>query len=291
MRRQGLGINIFTTLSNSWKLFTSSLRFFLKNKDLILLPVFSLLLMGVTLLLALVCYKNFSFNNISQHTFLFYLLSVFLFFVTLNVINTFFNAALIACATHRMQNKKDKLTHGLKHASQRLPQLLILAVINTTVGAIVNILENLHSRIADFIGSVFGFAWSASTYLVLPAMVVDNIAAFPAIKRGIRFFGRNFIRVLSIYGLFAIIFTIIADIITFAIYAFSSLALAQLSPAETFDMIILTAVFIATFWATASSVNAIAQSALYLRMIKQETLKDFDNTVLNKVYVNLNKTN
>jgi len=125
-------------------------------------------------------------NNVRHDEPLAYAALFALYFACTGII-IFFNAALVFCALQSFAGKEPSLRAGLATAAGRLPQILAWTLVATTVGVILNALQNfLKERLGIFaalLGGVGGVAWSAVTYFVVPVLVVDGVGPIEAVKR------------------------------------------------------------------------------------------------------------
>jgi len=106
--------------------------------------------------------------------FLFYLLNYF--------IVVFFNAAIIACATMRMQGGNPTVSDGFRAASARLPVIAGWAVVSATVGLILRLIEDRSEKIGQFVAGLLGAGWTLVSFLVVPILVIENKNPFAALK-------------------------------------------------------------------------------------------------------------
>jgi hypothetical protein len=106
--------------------------------------------------------------------FLFYLLNYF--------IVVFFNAAIIACATMRMQGGSPTVGDGFRAAAARLPVIAGWAVVSATVGLILRMIEDRSEKIGQFVAGILGAGWTLVSFLVVPILVVENKNPFAALK-------------------------------------------------------------------------------------------------------------
>ena len=111
--------------------------------------------------------------------FVFYLINMF--------IMIFFNAALVFCTLEAFAGKTPSLTAGLAATWRRLPQILAWTFVASTVGVILNILENMLERTLGFLGSLLGgtveIGWTVATYFVVPVIVIEGVGPIEAVKR------------------------------------------------------------------------------------------------------------
>ena len=99
-------------------------------------------------------------------------------------ITIFFNSALVAAALERLRGGEADVSMGLNHATKRLPAIFGWALIAATVGLILSILRD---RTDNFLGrillSFIGGAWAVTTFFVVPVLVAEDLGPIEAIKR------------------------------------------------------------------------------------------------------------
>jgi hypothetical protein len=112
---------------------------------------------------------------------------LFAFYFAATFIIVFFNAALIFCAMQCFAGHEPSLRAGLATAAGRLPQILAWTLLATTVGLVLNALENFLKDKLGFVGALLGglgeAAWGVVTYFVVPVVVVDGVGPIEAVKR------------------------------------------------------------------------------------------------------------
>ncbi|ACY16832.1 DUF6159 family protein [Haliangium ochraceum] len=110
-------------------------------------------------------------------------LVLFAFYVATYFVVIFFNTALIECAIIRFRGGDPTVSDGLRGAASRLPQIFGWAVVAATVGMILRALEERAGFIGRIVIGMLGLAWSASTFFVVPVIVMERTGPVDAIKR------------------------------------------------------------------------------------------------------------
>lgn len=108
---------------------------------------------------------------------------LFAFYVALYFVIIFFNTAVVECAVIRFRGGDPTVADGLKGASSRLPQIFGWAMVSATVGMILRALEERAGFIGRFVIGLLGLAWSASTFFVIPVIVMERLGPIDAVKR------------------------------------------------------------------------------------------------------------
>jgi Family of unknown function (DUF6159) len=109
------------------------------------------------------------------------------FYFACALIGIFFNAALVFCTLEALAGRTPSLRAGLATAVGRLPQILAWALVASTVGLALNMLQSALRDRLGFLGSLLGglleVAWAVVTYFVVPVLVVDGVGPIEAISR------------------------------------------------------------------------------------------------------------
>jgi hypothetical protein len=150
-----------------------------KHRQLILFPIFSL----VSVLLVAVAFLGFglvSFHGTAGYPILFagYCLSAF------GMI--FFNCALAACAQECLNGGTPTLIFGLQRALERVGSIFVWAVISSTVGIFLKVVERRLPLAGKIVVWICGAAWGMTTYLVIPVLIVEDVNAFEAVDRSVQ---------------------------------------------------------------------------------------------------------
>jgi hypothetical protein len=134
----------------SWQLVKSSWGVLRSDKELMLFPVIS----GIVMFIALGV----------------------LFLVWAGV---FFNAALIAADNVRLEGGDPTLADGFHVALSHLPAILGWAAIAATVGLVLSALRERGGAIVSLLGNM---AWAIVTFLVVLVLVIEGVGPIEAIK-------------------------------------------------------------------------------------------------------------
>jgi hypothetical protein len=181
-------------LGRGWGMTKASWAVLRVHPKLLLFPIFSglafIALVAAIGILAFAGAKSQSIqhlaDNVRHDEPLVYAALFALYFACTGVI-IFFNAALVFCALQSFAGKEPSLRAGLATAAGRLPQILAWTFVATTVGVILNALQNFLKERLGFFGALLGgvgeVAWSAVTYFVVPVLVVDGVGPIEAVKR------------------------------------------------------------------------------------------------------------
>jgi hypothetical protein len=96
---------------------------------------------------------------------------------------TFFNVALASCAVRSMRGEDTKVGEGIKAAMQRLGPIIGWTFVATTVGLILQAIEErlpLGGRIAAWLA---GAAWAIASFFVIPVVALEGTGPWQSLKR------------------------------------------------------------------------------------------------------------
>jgi hypothetical protein len=181
---------MFERISNGWQLTRQSWHVLRLDKELVVFPLLS----GVACLLVL---ASFAFplwssgyvetwledEQPTSHPLAYVLL--FLFYLINYFVIVFFNSALIGCAIIRFRGEDPTLADGMRAASDRLPQIFAWALVSSTVGLILRVIESRSEKAGELVAGLLGMAWSAASYFVVPVLVIEKLGPVAAAKRSL----------------------------------------------------------------------------------------------------------
>jgi len=179
--------------------------------------------------------------------------------LSLSLVSVFFNGALIAGAHERLTGGDPTVRSALSRAVHRLPGLVPWALLTATVGLILQALREKAGFLARFVLGFVGAAWEIATFLVVPAIIIDDKGAIDGLKESAgllkKTWGENLAaRVgFGILGIVAMIPAIIVIVIA------GSLG----GPILVLGVIVAIG-WVATVIVVLTALNAIFQTALYL---------------------------
>ena len=174
------------TFSRSWDLIWESFDVIRKDKKLIVFPILS----GISVLLVAAAYfiPLFQLGLVRQyaeerHVEPTAYAWMFLWYCTNYFVIVFFSCALAACAQIRFSGGEPTLGAGMSQAAAKLPNIMIWAVVASTVGLIIRIIEDRSKEAGKIFASLVGVAWAVTTFLIVPVLVFEQVGVFGSIKR------------------------------------------------------------------------------------------------------------
>jgi hypothetical protein len=187
-----------------------------------------------------------------------HMLGLFLFYCCNYFVIIFFNAGLIACAEIRMEGGDPTVGDGLRAAWARLPAIAGWAVLAATVGLVLRMIEERSNFVGKIVAGLLGIAWSLTSFLVVPILVIENEGPLSALKRSASMLKKTWGEQIIGNFSFGLIFLLLAlpGILLVALgFAANSVALIVVS------VMYFTAIALAQ-----SALQGIFQAALYLYM-------------------------
>ena len=177
-------IGLVERFRRGWALTKASFRVLLADKELVALPVFSLLATGAmwaAFLATLVFTTGFAPDQWLQGP-LFYAALFGLYFAT-SFVAIFFTAAVMGEARIRLEGGSPTLGDGLRFAARNAGRLAVWAVITATVGFLLRAVAQRAGFIGRIVVGLIGFAWSVATFFVLPVILFEQLGSVAAIRR------------------------------------------------------------------------------------------------------------
>jgi len=105
----------------------------------------------------------------------------------MSAVAIFFNVALIHCALRAHTGERPSIRDGLAAATGLLPQILGWALVATTVGVVLNLIQDTMKNYLGFLGNLLGglleFSWAVITYFVVPVLATERVGPITAVKR------------------------------------------------------------------------------------------------------------
>ena len=195
--------------------------------------------------------------------------------MAMSIISVFFNGALVAGAYERLSGGDPTVRSALGRALSRLSGLLPWAIITGTVGLILQAARERAGWMGRFVVNMVGMAWQTATFLVVPAIVIDDHGAVSGLKASAallkRTWGENIAARVG-FGLLGIVAIIPAVIVLFATGALGGAALVV--------GILLAVPYLALVVVVLTALNAVFQTALYLYATTGSVPAGFDDSNL-----------
>jgi hypothetical protein len=186
-------------LSRGWSMAKASFAVLKKHPKLAILPAMSgaiFLVVAGVILASLLPQLDFVHNSASsiwkrlgdaQAGNIWFYLSAFALLYVLTAAAIFFNVALIHCALRAHAGEEPSVRDGLSAAVGLLPHILGWALVATTVGVLLSMLQDAIENYLGFLGKLLGgllqLSWAVITYFVVPVLVAEKVGPITAVKR------------------------------------------------------------------------------------------------------------
>lgn len=267
----------------SWLIMRASWDVLRQDKEILVFPILS----GLSLILILASFAVpiFALGNIdtieriARHNgtvgnlvvaFAFYFINYF--------VITFFNTAIVACATIRMRGGNPTVGDGLSTAGTCLFEIAGWALVSASVGVLLRAIEERSKLVGRIVAGLLGMAWGITSYLVIPILVNEKKGPMEAFQESARLlkqtWGEELIGSFS-FGLLSFILSLPAFMLIaagaasgkgFLVLGFGALGI--------FYLIALSAM--------QAALQGIFQAALYQYAKKGEPPRGFDRETLNE---------
>lgn len=183
-------------IGNTWNLMGASWDVLKKDKEILFFPFIS----GISCLLVL---ASFAIPIVMSDSWrppagevetvhqVIYYGTLFLFYFCNYFVITFFNSAIVECAAIRMGGGDPTIKDGMRAAFSRIHLIAGWALVSATVGLILRMIEGRSRGVGRFVAGLLGMAWTIVSFLVVPAMVIDNKGPIDAFKESTRLLKRT----------------------------------------------------------------------------------------------------
>lgn len=188
---------VIDTFKRSWHITKLSFSVIWQDKELLLFPILSSIF-SILFVIAMIfptfvmeiiqTGSSFSMNmNIGSYVIL------FLVYLGLAFIATFFNVAVVYTTKKRFAGGNATFMESLKFAFSKTHLIFLWSIVAATVGTLLRIIEGFAQNtfgekgviVTKIITSIIGAAWAIVTLFVVPALVYQNLGPFSAIKQSI----------------------------------------------------------------------------------------------------------
>ncbi len=185
---------MFDKLNNSWQLVKASWAVLQADKELLLFPVMSSIVMIITFIVfllpvgaifgifAVATEATAGSESVAANGMeIIGIVLTFIFYVITYTVSLFFNVALVGAALIRLDGGDPTVADGIKIARERLGKIVQYAVMSATIGLVLQWLRD-RGFIGQIVASITEFAWNVATFLVVPILIVKDISPWEAVK-------------------------------------------------------------------------------------------------------------
>ncbi|MCP3938967.1 MAG: hypothetical protein GY708_26775 [Actinomycetia bacterium] len=199
----------------------------------------------------------------------------------LSVIAVFFKGALVAAAHDRMTGGDPTVSNAISRATKHIAGLVPWALLTATVGLILQAIRERSGILGRIVTNIAGAAWEIVTFLVIPAIIIDDMGAIDGVKRSGQLLKRTWGENLAArvgFGLVGFAAAIPLILVVVLLAASGSTALLVVG-------IAIAVVGFALISVVLTALNAIFQTALYMYATTGETPTAFRGTSLAQSFV------
>jgi hypothetical protein len=178
-----------TSISRSFQLVGQSYRILMQDKELMVLPLMSGVVMTAVVGMVALGFGLDS-ASVGRPVPQVYL-AFFLMYVATHAVSIFFQAAVVAGATERMTGRDPTVGSALAAAGRRAGPILLWAMVAATVGMAIRVIQDRVGFVGRIVVSVVGAAWSLATLFVVPVLVLEERSVGEAFSRSVEVFKRT----------------------------------------------------------------------------------------------------
>jgi uncharacterized protein DUF6159 len=175
------GTTVGNRFSRGLRIVAASWRVLRQDKKLLVLPLVSLIATALALVPLAFELKGSGLPNDGTSPAHWVILAIYLFVASL--IATFFNATIIAAATIRLGGGVPTLGGALGFAFSKIHKIVAWAFISAIVGLVAQLIVRRIGFLGRLMVVIFGAAWSAVTFFVVPVLLFEDVGAIASVKR------------------------------------------------------------------------------------------------------------
>jgi hypothetical protein len=258
---------MFERFSRSWRLVGQCWDVLVDDKAMVVFPIMSLAataIIAVSFLLPvwIVVHASHTLSSMAMNRNTGFV-GLFLFYLVLYSIGTFFNTALASVAMKRFDGLPTSVGDGLSVAWQRLPSIIVYCMVAATVGTLVRMIEERVAFVGRIIVGLFGVTFSIATMLVVPILARESRGPFEAISESVQLMKRSWgENLIGNAGITAATGLVTVMIVIFG-FILSAMAFASGHFGIGFFLAILTILAVTTSLLVSSTLHTIYTAALY----------------------------
>ena len=175
-------------IKRSWELVKASFEVLKQDRESILFPIVSGVIMFFVTLTFLIptLVGNFFDNLFVNGMPIFGYIVLFLFYLVQYTVVYYNSTALVGAAMIRLRGGDPTVKDGYRIAWSQILPIIGWALLSATVGLILNVLSSNSKnkgRGKSLIASLIGAAWNVLTFLVVPVLAVEGLGPIQAVKR------------------------------------------------------------------------------------------------------------
>src|SRR3954454_22642258 len=173
-------------IGRSFHLVGQSYRILMQDKELMVLPLISGIVMGAVVG-AIALGFGVDTSQIERGGSALYV-PLFAMYVVSYAIGIFFQAAVVAGATERMRGGDPTVRSALAAARRRVLPILMWAIVAATISMVIRAIHDRIGFVGKILSSVIGAAWSLATFFVVPVLVLEDRSIADSFNRSLGVF-------------------------------------------------------------------------------------------------------
>ena len=169
-------------IGRSIRLMKESYRVLMQDKEMLLLPVIS----GLLVLLVTASFVVPIFllgEGVEEESGVLWTIVGLAYYIVTYTIGIFFQAAVVAGANERMSGGDPTLGSALGAAAKHLGSIVAWGVVAGTVGMIIRSIQERSELVGRIVAGLVGAAWSLATFFIVPVLVLEGVGMGAAFKR------------------------------------------------------------------------------------------------------------
>jgi len=266
--------------SRTWQLMGASWQLLKQDKKLIVFPLISgVALVIVILLFGVPLYSSGEAQRYlgdPNHPARQMYITLFLFYFISYFVMIYCNSALIACVLKQMDGDQPTLGDGWSAAWQRLPQIFGWALLASTVGFVLRLIEERVGFIGRIVVGLLGMAWTVTAFLVVPVLVAEGKGPIEAYKQSVAMFKRTWGEQLIGNVSFGLVFMLLGILPV----AIAVLLGAIISPLTLVVIVPLAVIYLIALALMQSTLQTIYQVAIYRYATDGKAPDGFDSQLI-----------
>jgi Family of unknown function (DUF6159) len=262
-------------ITRSFQLVGQSYRILMRDKELMILPLISGLVMAVAVASFFLAFGLIG-AGVERRAPEFYIPMLLMYIVTY-AIGIFFQAAVIAGATERMRGGDPTVGSALAAARRRLGPIVMWAVLAGTVGMVLRAIQDRVGFVGKIVAGLAGVAWSLATFFIVPVLVLEDKSIKDSFLQSVSVFKKTWGETVS-GGVGLGIAAFVAWVALFALVALFATVAGPLALVVFIAGAILLAIFFSTL-------QGIYLASLYRFATEGAVPPDFDRTLLDNAFM------
>ncbi|MCU1232387.1 MAG: hypothetical protein JWP63_354 [Candidatus Solibacter sp.] len=163
----------------TWQMVSQSFKLLRDDPKLVVFPILSALgVVALSLPFLFLLLTGMEIHSSPQTWLL-----AFAWYTAAAFVTIFFNCALAACVQMRFAGQTPTLAAGLTRAISRIHVILAWALVTSTVGRVIEFVEQRAGWAGRLVFAALGFSWNLATFLIVPVLVMEEGGVLDSLRR------------------------------------------------------------------------------------------------------------